>query len=150
MEQLTLSSPAFADRGPVPAAYSHESGDVSPALIWSGVPAACLELVLVCEDPDARGGTFVHWMLGDIPPEFDGLAAGQEGPRLARGRNGFGDLGYGGPHPPHGDPPHRYVFTLYALRRPSGLTSGFSRDDLRAALKDDVLASAALVGTYAR
>ncbi|XRQ02344.1 YbhB/YbcL family Raf kinase inhibitor-like protein [Actinomadura welshii] len=147
---MTLSSPAFTDDGPIPAAHSHESGDLSPELRWSGVPASCLELVLTCEDPDAPGGTFVHWMLGGIPTERTGLAAGEERPRIARGRNDYGDNGYGGPQPPAGDPPHRYIFTLYALRRPSGLTSGFSMDDLRTALKDNVLASATLVGTYAR
>ncbi|MFI0481558.1 YbhB/YbcL family Raf kinase inhibitor-like protein [Actinomadura sp. 9N215] len=151
MEEISLRSPAFADHGPIPSTYSHEAGDLSPGLRWSGVPAACLELVLTCEDPDAPGGTFVHWMLAGIPPGRDGLAAGEERPRIARGRNDFGDNGYGGPHPPPGDPPHRYVFTLYALRRPSGLTSGFSVDDLRARLRDDdVLASASVVGTYAR
>lgn len=150
MEEMTLSSPAFADHGPIPAAHSHAAGDVSPALRWSGVPAACLELILTCEDPDAPGGTFVHWALGGVPPERDGLGAGEERPRIARGRNDFGDLGYGGPQPPAGDPPHRYIFTLYALRNPSGLTSGFAMDDLRAALQDDVLATAVLVGAYAR
>ncbi|TDC75541.1 YbhB/YbcL family Raf kinase inhibitor-like protein, partial [Actinomadura sp. 7K507] len=130
---------------------SHQSGDASPEVRWSGVPAACLELVLTCEDPDAPGGTFVHWALAGIPPERDGLGAGEERPRIAKGRNGFGENGYGGPQPPAGDPPHRYVFTLYALRRPSGLTSGFSADDLRAALKDNtVLATSTLIGTYAR
>lgn len=147
---MTLRSPAFADHGPIPAAHSHEAGDLSPGLRWSGVPAACLELVLTCEDPDAPGGAFVHWLLGGIPPERDGLAAGEDRPRIAQGRNGYGDNGYGGPQPPPGDPPHRYVFTLYALRRPSGLTSGFAVGDLRTALKDNVLASATLVGTYAR
>ncbi|MFG2085951.1 MULTISPECIES: YbhB/YbcL family Raf kinase inhibitor-like protein [unclassified Spirillospora] len=147
---MTLTSPAFTADGPIPVAHSRESGDVSPELRWSGVPAACLDLLLTCEDPDAPGGTFVHWMLGGIPPERDGLAAGEDRPRIAKGRNDFGDVGYGGPQPPAGDPPHRYVFTLYALRRPSGLTSGFSVDDLRAAMKDNVLATATLVGTYAR
>lgn len=150
MEQMTLTSPAFTGDGPIPVAHSRESGDLSPELRWSGVPAACLDLVLTCEDPDAPGGTFVHWMLGGIPPERDGLGAGEDRPRIAKGRNDFGEIGYGGPQPPAGDPPHRYVFTLYALRRPSGLTSGFAVDDLRAALKDNVLATATLVGTYAR
>ncbi|WP_243717225.1 YbhB/YbcL family Raf kinase inhibitor-like protein [Actinomadura sp. KC345] len=147
---MTLSSPAFAHDAPIPPAHSHESGDLSPELRWSGVPASSLELALTCEDPDAPGGTFVHWMLGGIPAGREGLAAGEQRPRIARGRNDFGDNGYGGPQPPAGDPPHRYVFTLYALRRPSGLTSGFSVDDLRPALKDNVLATATLVGTYAR
>lgn len=150
MEQMTLSSPAFPNDGRIPAAHSREAGNLSPELRWSGVPAACLELLLTCEDPDAPGGTFIHWMLGGIPPERDGLAAGEERPRIARGRNDFGELGYSGPQPPAGDPPHRYIFTLYALRRPTTLTSGFSVDDLRAAMKDNVLATATLVGLHSR
>ncbi|WP_433231713.1 YbhB/YbcL family Raf kinase inhibitor-like protein [Actinomadura formosensis] len=150
MEQMTLGSPEFADDGPIPAAHSRRAGDASPALRWSGVPAAAVELALTCEDPDAPGGTFVHWMLAGIPRDLDGLATRVEDPRIARGRNDFGDLGYGGPHPPPGDAPHRYVFTLYALRPPSGLTSGFTSADMRAALKGKVLATATLTGTYAR
>lgn len=150
METMTLTSPAFADGEPIPQIHSRESGDLSPQLRWSGVPGGCRELVLTCEDVDAPGGPFVHWMLAGLPLERDGLAAGEERPSIARGRNDFGELGYGGPHPPRGDPPHRYVFTLYALRWPVTLTSGFSMDDLRAAVKDNVLTTAALVGTYSR
>ena len=150
MEQMTLSSPAFAADGLIPVTHSHESGDISPELRWSGVPAACRELALSCEDPDAPGGTFAHWMLAGISPDRERLAAGEERPQIARGRNDFGDLGYGGPQPPAGDPPHRYVFTLHALREPSGLTSGFSADDMRDALNDNVIETATLVGLYSR
>ncbi|NVI90678.1 YbhB/YbcL family Raf kinase inhibitor-like protein [Actinomadura sp. BRA 177] len=152
MDEITLSSPEFADGGPIPAAHSHEAGDLSPALRWSGVPPETVELMLTCEDPDAPGGTFVHWMLAGIPRDRDGLAEGEAGerPRIARGRNGFGDLGYGGPQPPAGDDPHRYVFTLYALRPQSGLTSGFSPEDMRAAVRGKVITSGSLTGTYAR
>lgn len=147
---MTLSSPAFGAEGYIPVTHAHASGDLSPQLRWSGVPGACRELALTCVDPDAPGGTFVHWMLAGIEPERDVLAAGEERPWIARGRNDFGFNGYGGPHPPPGDPPHRYVFTLHALREPSGLTSGFSADDMRDALNDNVIETATLVGLYSR
>ncbi|HEY8482434.1 MAG TPA: YbhB/YbcL family Raf kinase inhibitor-like protein [Spirillospora sp.] len=147
---MTLSSPAFADGAAIPAIHARESGNVSPPLRWSGVPAACRELALTCVDHDAPGGSFVHWMAAGLPLEEDGIAADEERPSIARGRNDFGELGYTGPHPPPGDPPHRYVFTLYALLWPVTLTSGFTMDDLRAAVKDDVITTATLVGTYSR
>ncbi|MFS2293999.1 MAG: YbhB/YbcL family Raf kinase inhibitor-like protein [Actinomadura sp.] len=147
---MTLSSPVFAAEEFIPVTHAHASGDLSPQLRWSGVPSACRELALTCVDPDAPGGAFVHWMLAGIEPERDVLAAGEEHPWIARGRNDFGRNGYAGPHPPPGDPPHHYVFTLHALREPSGLTSGFSADDMRDALRDNVIETATLVGLYAR
>ncbi|MEV5830004.1 YbhB/YbcL family Raf kinase inhibitor-like protein [Spirillospora sp. NPDC052242] len=150
MDEIKLSSPEFADGGPIPAVHSHEAGDLSPSLDWTGVPTSAVELVLTCDDPDAPGGTFTHWTLAGMQPERDGLSAGEDAPRIAKGRNGFGDNGYGGPHPPPGGAPHRYVFTLHALDQPSGLTSGFSPDDLRDALRGKVVATGTLTGTYAR
>lgn len=150
MREIKLRSPAFNDHGPIPKEYSHEAGDVSPPLEWSGVPDEAVELVLVCEDPDAPVGTFVHWLLAGIPPETEGLAAGEQPTGAVPGRNDYGTLGYGGPHPPPGDRPHRYVFRLMALSEPSGLEPGFSAEDLDEALRDKVIASGTLVGVYGR
>jgi Raf kinase inhibitor-like YbhB/YbcL family protein len=150
MQEITLRSPAFDDHAEIPKEYSHEAGDVSPPLQWSGVPDEAVELVLRCEDPDAPVGTFIHWLLAAIPPETEGMVAGDPPAGAVPGMNDYGRLGYGGPHPPPGDPPHRYVFQLMALSEPSGLRSGFSAGDLDEAVEDKVLATGTLVGLYGR
>lgn len=150
MQEITLRSPAFDDHGEIPKEYSHEAGDVSPPLQWSGVPEEAVELVLRCEDPDAPVGTFIHWLLAAIPPETEGMAAGDPPAGAVPGMNDYGRLGYGGPHPPPGDPPHRYVFQLMALSESSGLTSGFSAGDLDEAVEGKVLGTGTLVGLYGR
>ncbi|KAB2340175.1 YbhB/YbcL family Raf kinase inhibitor-like protein [Actinomadura rudentiformis] len=150
MKEMKLRSAAFHEHTFIPAEYAHDSGDVSPPLEWSGVPEEARELVLVCEDPDAPSGTFVHWLLAGIPPESKGLEAAQPPSGAAEGRNGYGSLGYGGPHPPVGDEPHRYVFRLSALSEPSGLSSGFTAEDLNAVVKVKAIATGTLVGMYGR
>lgn len=146
---MKLRSPAFSDHALIPRQYSHENGDVSPPLMWTEVPEGTAELALVCEDPDTSIGTFVHWLLAAIPSEEGGLEAGRQPAAAVAGRNGFGAPGYGGPHPPVGDDPHRYFFRLYALPEPSGLRAGFTAEDL-APLRDKALGTATLVGTYGR
>jgi Raf kinase inhibitor-like YbhB/YbcL family protein len=146
---MRLRSAAFNDHTLIPYEYSHEAGDVSPPLEWSSVPEEARELVLVCEDPDAPTDTFVHWLLAGIPPETDGIQAGDQPTEAVAGRNDYGSASYGGPHPPAGDEPHRYFFRLMALSEPSGLTSGFSAEDLEDAF-EKIIATGTLVGTYGR
>ncbi|MBE1559248.1 YbhB/YbcL family Raf kinase inhibitor-like protein [Nonomuraea africana] len=134
----------------IPRDHSHEAGDVSPQLQWSDVPDGSAELALVCEDPDAPSGTFTHWLVAGIPPDTTQMEAGAELKAYVVGRNDFGRQGYGGPHPPPGDDPHRYFFRLYALSAPTDLSDGFSAEDLRRATEGTVLASGTLVGTYGR
>ncbi|HEU5157467.1 MAG TPA: YbhB/YbcL family Raf kinase inhibitor-like protein [Streptosporangiaceae bacterium] len=145
---MNVRSAAFSEHATIPPDYSHQAGDVSPPLEWSGVPDEAAELVLACEDPDAPAGSFVHWLLAGIPPETEGIGSGEE--IAVAGRNDYGRLGYGGPHPPVGDEPHRYFFRLYGLSEPSGLRSGFTAEDLRVALQERVVATGTLVGTYGR
>lgn len=150
MAGMMLRSAAFNDHTMIPRRYSHEAGDVSPPLEWSEAPPGTAELALLCEDPDAPTGTFTHWLVTGIPADSDHLDAGVDLGDRHVGRNDFGQRGYGGPHPPAGDDPHRYFFRLYALAEPSGLAGGFSADDLRHAIEGKVLASGTLVGTYGR
>lgn len=151
MAGMTLQSTAFTHNAKLPAEYAREGGDVSPPLAWSGVPDAAAELVLVCDDPDAPIGSFTHWLLAGISPDEDETGPGEEPTGAVTGRNDYGGLGYLGPHPPPGDPPHRYFFRLYALAEPSGLETGFTADDLeRVTETENVLASGTLVGTYGR
>lgn len=123
---IRLSSPAFAAGGTIPAVYTCSGRGISPPLRWSGVPAGTREQALELIDPDAPGGPFLHWALARIPPTVRTLAAGESVPPGAvAGTNSFGKVGYGGPCPPPGASPHRYVFVLLALRSPSSLTPGF-------------------------
>jgi Raf kinase inhibitor-like YbhB/YbcL family protein len=150
MTEITLQSTAFSDHDFVPRAYSHEEGDLSPPLEWSGIPEDAAELVIVCEDPDAPVGTFTHWLVAGIPPEEGVIDPGEEPAGSVPGRNDYGGLGYGGPHPPAGDQPHRYIFRMYALEEPSGLDEGFTAEDLDGVTDSGIVASGALVATYGR
>jgi Raf kinase inhibitor-like YbhB/YbcL family protein len=144
-ELIELSSPAFADGAAIPRADTCDGGGAPPALRWSGVPDTARELVLVVEDPDAPGGTYVHWTAFGIAPDATAVPGGAAG-----GSNSAGDEGWTPPCPPKGDPPHHYVFTVYALGKPSGLAAGASAESVRAALSSGVLAKGRLTGTYAR
>lgn len=149
-ETIELRSTAFADHAPIPERHSKDGEGLSPPLAWSGVPADTAELAVVCEDPDAPGGTFVHWVLVGINPALNELTDGETPSGAAQGRNDFGEEGYGGPSPPVGDRPHRYVFRIFAASEPLGLNAGVSADDLRKALAGRELATGTLVGTYQR
>ena len=151
---LTLSSPAFENGEPIPAAHACTAANDSPPLRWSDVPEGTEAFALVVEDLDAPGGGFVHWVLYDVGAAARELPAGV--PPIGRGEGGmkrgsgdFQNPAYGGPCPPAGSP-HRYVFRLYALDAPTGLAPGASRKDLMAAIRSHVLAEASLTGTFAR
>jgi Raf kinase inhibitor-like YbhB/YbcL family protein len=148
---LSLSSPAFTDGSPIPRRFTCDGTNVSPTLIWEGAPDGTATLALIVDDPDAPGGTFVHWVAYDMDgaPE-GGLAEGVSGTSGAprEGRNDFGRAGYGGPCPPSGT--HHYRFQLYALDLRLGLGGTPSADQLRLAMEGHVLADTVLVGTYRR
>jgi Raf kinase inhibitor-like YbhB/YbcL family protein len=147
---IALRSPSFSDQTLLPPRHSHDGGNVSPALEWDAVPEGTVELALVCEDPDAPMGTFLHWLVTAIPPSTRSVPEGEE-PKGGTGwRNGYGEKGYGGPAPPVGDDPHRYFFRLYALGSPLGLSPGADIDDVRRALDEASLATGTLVGLFVR
>jgi Raf kinase inhibitor-like YbhB/YbcL family protein len=150
METIELRSPAFNDHAPIPARHSHDGEDLPPALEWSGVPEGTAELVVLCEDPDAPGGTFTHWTVACIDPSVFAMAEDQVLPGAVEGTNDFGDQGYGGPRPPVGDDAHRYFFRVVAVSEPLGLSPGFSPDELRHAMEGKELGRGTLVGIYQR
>lgn len=150
MAEIRLRSPAFGDHEAIPTGYAHEAGDLSPPLEWEGVPEKAAELALVCSDPDAPAGTFTHWLVAGIAPGAGALAAGELPAGARTGTNDYGFDGYGGPHPLTGEPSHRYVFRLFACRRRLQLTSGFSAQELRRELSDNVVGTTALVGVFGR
>lgn len=150
MTGIDLKSSAFQDRSFLPRRYALEGENVSPPLNWSGTPDDAAELVLLCEDPDAPSGTFVHWIVVGIDPHSEGVAAGQDPPRGTGLVNGFGERGWGGPHPPPGDEAHHYLFRLYALREPCVLPDSPSAEDVHRAVEEREIASGDLVGLYNR
>jgi len=151
---LELVSGDFRHGERIPERFTCDGEDLSPTLAWHGVPVETRSFALVCDDPDAPRGTWVHWLLYNLPAEAAELGAGvprlPELPSRARqGINDSGDLGYGGPCPPAGKP-HRYFFRLHALDSLLHLPPGISRPDLEQAMAGHVLAVGTLMGTYER
>ena len=144
---IVLTSPAFADGAAIPDRYTKDEDNVPPPLKWSGVPNGAAELALTVHDPDAPDGTFVHWVLTGLSPELRGLD-GMALRSATEARNSWDEVGYGGPKPPPGDEPHRYVFTLYALGRPSGVGPDATYQDFHEATRGEVLDEGTLVGRY--
>ena len=152
---MKLESASFRDGDPIPSEHSRDGRDSHPPLAWSGVPAGAKSLTLVCDDPDAPRGTWVHWVLYDMPATLSGLPAGvAKGARHAsggtHGKSDYGELGWGGPAPPRGHGTHHYEFRLYALDSNLGLAPGATKAKVEAAMKGHVLGEAKLTGTYRR
>ena len=150
---LVITSSAFSEGQAIPSLYTCDGPDVSPDLAWSGVPETAASLALICDDPDAPMGTWVHWVLFNIPADTDGLPAeipsdGILENSACHGKNDFGRLGYGGPCPPGGT--HRYFFKLYALDTQLELDSGSTKAQLLEAMQGNILAEGQLMGTYSR
>jgi hypothetical protein len=151
---MVLSSSAFQEGQALPVRFTGDGADVSPPLAWSNAPAGTQSFALICDDPDAPVGDWVHWVIYDIPATVSSLAEGvatqADLPGLGRqGRNDFRKYGYGGPTPPPGKA-HRYVFTLYALDGKTGLIPGASKKDLLRVMERHILAEARLTATYQR
>ncbi|MBN2098787.1 MAG: YbhB/YbcL family Raf kinase inhibitor-like protein [Dehalococcoidia bacterium] len=149
---MTLSSPAFADGGWMPAKYTCHGDDISPELDWGDVPANTKSLALLFDDPDSTVGLLNHWIVFNIPPSVRQLVedAGGEGqlPSGAlQGKNGLGDIGYVGPCPPN-EPVHHYVFTLYALDSTLDLGTGASKNEVVKAMQGHVLGHGRLTGVF--
>ena len=151
---LQISSTAFSASAAIPKKFTCDGPDVSPQLKWNDPPANAQAFALIMDDPDAPAGTWVHWVLYDLPPntrELPEAVAKQEqlSSGARQGRNDFGKIGYGGPCPPPGKP-HRYFFTLYALDAKLGLKAVATKADVERAMKGHILAQTELVGRYGR
>jgi len=150
---MEIKSPAFKEGELIPSKYTCDGPDISPPLEWSDAPAGTRSFALISDDPDAPVGTWVHWVIFNIPanvnkldedvPKKDVLSNGAR-----QGRNDFGRFGYGGPCPPGGT--HRYYFKLYALDKELDLKAGSTKRDLLKAMEGHVLAEAYLMGKYKR
>jgi Raf kinase inhibitor-like YbhB/YbcL family protein len=150
---ISLSSTAFAAGTSIPAAYSCTGRSISPPLAWSDPPSGTKSFALIMDDPDAPFGTFVHWVIYNIPASSRGLpeavvANGQLADGTLQGNNGAGRVGYMGPCPPSGT--HRYFFKLYALDNDLSLSSGAGKDQLLNAMQGHILAQGELMGTFSK
>ena len=158
---IELASKAFTEGQRIPVKYTGEGDDVSPPLVWKGVPAGTKELALICDDPDApTPEPWIHWVLYKLPPDISGLPEGlprdkrlKQPPGALQGRNSWTagqTIGYRGPMPPAGHGVHHYHFKLYALDKPVTLQPGADKKAVLAAMKGHVLARATILGNYAR
>jgi Raf kinase inhibitor-like YbhB/YbcL family protein len=152
---IQITSNAFQEGEAIPIKHTCDGSDRSPALSWSNIPEDTQTLALICEDPDAPSGTFVHWIIYNISPTVTGLAEGVPTVELLpdgtiQGQNHFKRTGYSGPCPPPGDSPHRYFFRLYALDTEIQLPAGAGREEFARALEGHILAGGHLMGTYQR
>jgi hypothetical protein len=140
---LKIYSSAFEDGGMIPSKYTCDGADISPPLAWSGLPEGTKSIAIINDDPDAPMGTWVHWVIYNIPPTAQGLA--EDIKRVEKlpdgtlqGKNSWGRIGYGGPCPPGGT--HRYFFKIYALDKMLNLKPGATKEELLTAMKGHILA----------
>ena len=150
---FVLSSSAFQAGEGIPSPYTCDGRDISPPLAWTAPPDGTKSLALINDDPDAPMGTWVHWVVYNLPPSVrqlpEAFPADKERPDGTRqGRTDFGRIGYGGPCPPSGT--HRYIFKLYALDTVLSLGPGATKAAVEAAMQGHILAQAQLIGTYRR
>jgi len=141
---MRLTSPAFKDNGMIPSRYTCQGEDVSPPLEIFEVPEDTMSLALIVDDPDAPIGTWVHWVVWNIPAEKKAVNEGEIPGK--QGMNDFGKPEYGGPCPPSGT--DRYYFKLYALDSGLQLPEGSTKDELLSAMEGHVLGKTELVGRY--
>lgn len=153
---MEIHSPAFRHTEAIPARYTCDGENISLPLSWSHVPKSARSLALICDDPDASNGDWVHWIVYNNSPQLAALpehlpttaTAGVSEYKLTQGLNSWPRLGYGGPCPPSGV--HRYFFRLYALDLPLGLPANLTKAKLLERIQGHVLAETELMGTYQR
>jgi len=151
---ITVTSTAFTAGKPIPVKYTGQGENISPDLSWKDTPNGVVSFALVCDDPDAPAGTWVHWTMWNIPAESTGLA--QDVPTSTslpdgsvQGVTSAGTSGYHGPMPPRGNA-HRYYFRLYVLDTMLSLPASANRVQLDAAMRGHILSQGQLMGTYQR
>lgn len=150
---IKLTSPAFGEGEMIPAEYTADGRDISPPLAWSGVPEGTKSIALINDDPDAPMGTWVHWLVYNLPadatcleeniPPVETLPNGGK-----QGTTDFGRIGYGGPAPPSGT--HRYFFKIYALDTMLDLPTVATKRQVESAMQGHIVAEGQLVGKYKR
>ncbi len=150
---MELKSPEFENEGMIPSKFTCDGANVSPALEWSAVSENTKSLAMICDDPDAPIGTWVHWVYYDIPADTSGIpedVGPKDNPECGgtQGRSDFGAIGYGGPCPPGGT--HRYFFKLYALDTLLDLAPGATKSELLSGMEGHIIEKTELMGKYKR
>jgi Raf kinase inhibitor-like YbhB/YbcL family protein len=150
---IKIKSPAFVPGGKIPGKYTCDGMDISPPLAWSSGPEGTKTFALICDDPDAPMGIWVHWVLFNLPADIIELRENVPPERelengAKQGMNDFRKIGYGGPCPPGGT--HRYYFKLYALDTEINLEAEATKSELLKAMESHILAEAQLMGKYER
>lgn len=152
--KMIIKSADFKEGGEIPKKFTCEGEDISPELEWENVPEGTKSFALICDDPDAPVGVWVHWVIYNIPSNFRKLE--RNVPKVSKlengilqGKNSWPRIGYNGPCPPPGKP-HRYYFKLYALDTILNLKEGATKEELLNAMKGHILAEAQTMGTYRR
>ena len=151
--ELKLTSVAFTEGQPIPRVYTCDGVNISPPLEWSGVPKTAKTLAIVCDDPDAPGGMWVHWVIYNLPADNIGLVENLPATENLKaggfqGKNDFGKTEYGGPCPPSGT--HHYFFRVYALDSELPLKGGATKADLMKVMEGHIVLQGQLIGTYRR
>ena len=151
--EIKITSSAFKEGDMIPARYTCDGANISPPLRWGAPPEGTRSLALICDDPDAPMGTWVHWVIYSLPPEERELSENMPATKTLKngalqGITDFKRVGYGGPCPPSGT--HRYYFKLYALDIVVGLGPGATKKELLKAIENHILASGQLMGRYKR
>jgi len=151
---IQVRSAAFDEGQSIPQKHTCDGEDVSPSLSWENPPDRTKSFALICDDPDAPSGTWVHWVIFDLPAAItelpEAIPTKEEVLNGAKqGRNDFSRIGYGGPCPPKGDP-HRYYFKLYALDAALNLKAGATKADVENAMKGHLLGEGKIMATYKR
>jgi Raf kinase inhibitor-like YbhB/YbcL family protein len=148
-KEFSLESPAFKLNTMIPKLYTCDGSNISPPLVWQGAPPNTQSFVLIVDDPDSATGSWIHWVLYNIPPDLTKLDARRPVPDGAStGKNSWGILSYQGPCPPIRL--HRYVFKLYALDTRLSLENAPTKDAVFRAMTDHVIGSSELIGLYQR
>ena len=142
---MQLTSPEFEQGTSIPKKFTRDGPDINPTLVIADIPTEAQSLALIVDDPDAPGGTWVHWVVYNIPVieqiDEDSIPGKQ-------GTNDFAKKDYGGPSPPSGT--HRYFFKLYALDTELALGEGVDKEALEAAMEGHIIDKAELIGVYKR
>ncbi|HEX8947459.1 MAG TPA: YbhB/YbcL family Raf kinase inhibitor-like protein [Dissulfurispiraceae bacterium] len=148
MAELTLTSSAFTNNDYIPVKNTCEGDDQNPPLTIDNVPDGAKSMVLIVDDPDAPGGTWVHWVVWNIAPRTRDIGEGVIPPEASEGVNSFKRHAYGGPCPPSGT--HRYFFKLYALDTALNLGANSAKQDVEKAMKGHIISQTQLMGLYQR
>lgn len=145
---MKISSPAFGDNSLIPPKYTCDGENINPPLEIKNILEGTQSLVLIVDDPDAPRGTFLHWLVWNIPPNVSLIEENSLPSGAIQGRNDFGKESYGGPCPPFGE--HRYFFKIYALDKKLDLVQGSTLEKVEEAMRGHILDQAQLIGLYQR